>query len=286
MNTRRIFGTVLLLLAVVIQSTPAHAEQGIPDRVWSAYAAAIRDAAVSLPGEVVTDLVVASPSDSRTEWQIIDGEEYMLVTRLGFRAISNVEPGEAFLTTSYVFAVVPGEVREVCAEYGCSRMSAEKLSLRFKQMLGLPPDADYSVATRMWVRPTDLFRPCTQVDPMVATCPQLVVNTTQSGVNRSQFLFEQGMSAWRLQRKGTKTRISCAQDFRNTMGGNCYGYPWTRLGYTYDWTPGARNSRGLTEFVVAPGSRVILHSAGPIDAPEIGGPAVIPAKAAEVRLRG
>jgi hypothetical protein len=120
MNTRGIFGAVLLLLAVVIPSTPAHAEQGISDRVWSAYAAAIRDAAVSLPGEVVTDLLVASPSDPRTEWQIIDGEEYMLVTRLGFRAISNVEPGEAFLTSAYVFAVVPGEVREVCAEYGCS----------------------------------------------------------------------------------------------------------------------------------------------------------------------
>lgn len=283
MNRRTFLGAALLILAVAVPSTAAHAEPKVPDRVWSAYAAAIRDAAVSLPGEVVTDLVVASPSDARTEWQMIDGEQYMLVTRLGYRAISDVAPGEVFVTSSYVFAVVPRELRALCAEYGCLRMSEKTRDLRLKQMFGLPPDADYSVATRMWVRPSDLFRPCTQVDPMIPTCPQLVVNTTQSGVNRSQFLFDQAMSSWRLQRKGTTNRISCAQDFRNAMEGNCYGYPWTRLGYTYDWTPSAKDERGLTEFVVAPGSRVILHSVGPIGTLEVGEPTGIPVGGAESR---
>jgi hypothetical protein len=281
MNLRKGFGIAALVAVIILPSAPAHAEQALPDRVWSAYAAAIRDAAVSLPGEVATDLVVAAPSDPRTEWQLIDGEEHMLVTRLGFRAVSEVAPGEAFRTSSYVFTAVPGNVQEVCAEYGCARMTPKRLDRQLKQIFGLPPDADYSVATRMWVRPADLFRPCTQVDPTIPTCPQLVVNTFQSGVDRSQFLFEQGMSSWRLQRKGTTTRISCAQDFRNTMGGNCYGYPWTRLGYTYDWTPGAKDRRGVTEFVIAPGSRVVLHSAGPIGVLETGERSTTPSRGVE-----
>jgi hypothetical protein len=252
---------VFLLIPVLIQ--PAQAVDTIPERVWRTYAAAIQDAAVSRPGEVATDLVIASPSDSRTQWRTIDGEDHMLVTRLGFRAVSDVLPGEFFVTSTYIFTAVPGNVREVCATYGCARMGAREADLQLKQIFGLPPDADYSIATRMWVRPADLFRPCTQVDPLIPTCPQLVTNTIAAGIDRSAFLFNQAAYSWRLQRKGTATRISCAQDFRNTMKGNCFGFPWTRLGYTYDWTPGASDDRGVTEFVIAPGSRVILDSTGP-----------------------
>ena len=38
------------------------------------------------------------------------------------------------------------------------------------------------------------------------------------------------------------------------------GYPYTRLGYTYDWAPGAEAHRhyGTSEFVVAPGTSVAV----------------------------
>ena len=67
MNLRKGIGIAALVAVIILPSAPAHADQALPDRVWSAYAAAIRDAAVSLPGEVATDLVVAAPSDPRTE---------------------------------------------------------------------------------------------------------------------------------------------------------------------------------------------------------------------------
>lgn len=34
------------------------------------------------------------------------------------------------------------------------------------------------------------------------------------------------------------------------------GYPWTRLGYTYDWGSRSSNKYGLSEFVIMPGSKV------------------------------
>ena len=248
---------------LVLPVAPAQADDRIPSRLWQAYAAAIADSAVSRPGEVVTDLVIASPQDPRTQWTTIDGEPHMLVARLGFRPISSVADGEPFTTTSHVFTFVPQELQERCAELNCAQMSDRKLDFTLKQLIGLPPDADYTVMSRIWVKPTDLFRPCTQVDPLIPTCPQQVANTVHAGVDRSTFLFEQGMYSWRVHRTGTPAPISCAKDFTNTAGGNCLGFPWTRLGYTYNWSPGARSERGLTEFVIAPGSQVVLESAGP-----------------------
>jgi hypothetical protein len=259
---RRVVLFVPAALLLLLPMGPASAEPSIPERTWQAYSQAIADAAVSLPGEVVVDLVVADPSDPRTQWTTIDGEQYMLFSRLGYRPLSQVSPGEAFTVSSPVFVTVPEEVRQECKRSRCARLTATQLDLRLKQLIGLPPDADYGVLTRMWVRPADLFRPCTQVDPLIPTCPQVIANTMHAGVDRSAFLFDQAVYSWRLPRKGATVQVSCAQDFRNETGGNCFGFPWTRLGYTYDWRPGA-DDRGVTEFIVAPGSTVVLESSGP-----------------------
>jgi hypothetical protein len=37
------------------------------------------------------------------------------------------------------------------------------------------------------------------------------------------------------------------------------GYPWTRLGYTYDWNPDTPEV-GLSEFVITKGSTVMVES--------------------------
>jgi len=258
---RRAFICAATILLAFMPIGQAHAETKVSDRTWRAYASAISDAAVSRPSEVVMDLVVADPSDRRTQWTTIDGQAYMLVSHLGYRPLSQASPGEVFAVASYVFVTVPEEVQRECKRSRCTRMNASQLDLRLKQLVGLPPDADYGFLTQMWVRPTDLFRPCTQVDPTIPTCPQLTTNTTYQGVNRSTFLLDQAMYSWRLPRSATPSKVSCARDFRNETDGNCFGFPWTRLGYTFDWRPGS-DERGVTEFVVAPGSSVVLESFG------------------------
>ncbi|GHU44240.1 hypothetical protein FACS1894190_15440 [Spirochaetia bacterium] len=50
-------------------------------------------------------------------------------------------------------------------------------------------------------------------------------------------------------------------DFKKWFDGNIVfsyfdsAYPWTRLGYTYDWAPGS-NEYGLSEFIVLKGVTV------------------------------
>ncbi len=267
MRARNLAAVVVVALPVVglapaaAASVPASPE--VSKQTWEAYGDAIADAAVSRPGEVVQDLLVPTPADPRTQWQTFDGEQYLLVQTVSYKPVAAVASGEEFAADEDIWIAVPGEMEEACAKYRCTRLSVDELDLIFKQVIGLPPDADYSVLSRFWVKPTDLVRPCTNVDPMVASCPQLMVNTMAGGTDWSSFLLGQGMYSWRVPRHGTPMpRISCAQRYEDTARGNCYGFPWTRLGYTYDWNPKAKDGRGVTEFVVPQGATVYLESVG------------------------
>jgi hypothetical protein len=43
------------------------------------------------------------------------------------------------------------------------------------------------------------------------------------------------------------------------------GYPWTHLGYTYNWAPGA-DRYGASEYLIQPrASAVIVQKAGPVE---------------------
>jgi hypothetical protein len=114
-----------------------------------------------------------------------------------------------------------------------------------------------------------MFRPCT--DPRLSStfCPEEVaagtadspIPTTVGPVDVTSFLWTQANYAWRLpDHLRPAHSVSCAFDFKNTTAGQCMGFPWTRLGYTYDWTPGAADHVGVTEFIVAKGAAAILES--------------------------
>ena len=141
--------SVVALAVLVFGGLPVAAEGNTVPEVsastWKVYGAAIRDAAVSRPGEVVTDLLVPTPEDPRTTWADFEGEQFMLVQTVSYRPVAEVLPGESFSTSSDVWIAVPGEMDEICRDYGCSQMNVKELDLAFKQVIGLPPDADYSV---------------------------------------------------------------------------------------------------------------------------------------------
>ena len=138
-----LLGVLALVPALAVPATTianAADEESISTDLWMAYGAAIEDAAVSRPGEVVNDLLVPTRSDPRTQWATFDDEQYMLVQALKYRAISQTDPGTSFTIDSDTWITVPGELDEACAEYDCWAMSAAELDLVLKQVIGLPPD--------------------------------------------------------------------------------------------------------------------------------------------------
>jgi hypothetical protein len=113
------------------------------------------------------------------------------------------------------------------------------LTLRVAQLLGLPPDTKNEFFVEAWVKPLDLFRPS----------PDNEINDTDA-----QLTFPAGVNA------------SYVKWFNGNIIYSYYpkNFPWTRLGYTYDW--GNSNSDvGLSEFVIKKGSIIEVKSISTVD---------------------
>jgi hypothetical protein len=101
------------------------------------------------------------------------------------------------------------------------------LRLRIAQVLGMPPDSQNDYFVEFWVYPKNLFRPTP--DPEITDHEaDLYFSSTVTAKHRAWF---QGQVANKYDTSTTSA------------------FPWTRLGYTYDWaTP--LHPVGLSEFVV------------------------------------
>jgi len=134
----------------------------------------------------------------------------------------------------------------------CAGLTGDALSLRLQQLLGLPPgDATDRKFFTFTVRSADVFRPC--ADPRVSTtsCALTVPDSRHAGLTEvtaeahDRFMLQQLLSSYRI-------------------GFAHPGYPFTALGYTYDWKPDSETHHiGLSEYVVRRGA--IVH-----DVQEIG----------------
>jgi hypothetical protein len=248
----------ILGFAVLVTAAPAAASD-IPAPVWKAYRQAIKDAEQVDRDEIASDLVRLTRSDRRVQWRIIDGRRYVLMATLRRNAISDVPAGQPFVLSSSKWTVIPRQALNRCDRVDCQSMGSRKLDLTLKQLIGLPPDADYHVANTFWARPRDVFRPCRQPDVRASSCPRRALGPLPviDGISVRTFLKEQAAYAWRMPRRwDPASAVSCASSWPEPK--NCYGFPWTRLGYTYNWAP-KRNEIGLTEFVVAEGATVYLQ---------------------------
>ena len=116
--------------------------------------------------------------------------------------------------------------------------SAEDVDLRLKQLLGLPPTSDYKYLIEFWVKPDDLFRPC----------PDKEITD-----NKCELCFPD------------KNDTSYISWINNLRGQSYYGcelyekYPWTQLGYTYDWNAQNITHIGLSEFVIGKNKDIIIN---------------------------
>ncbi len=104
---------------------------------------------------------------------------------------------------------------------------SSQLHLRIAQLLGMPPDSQNNFFVEFWVYPENLFRPTP--DPEITDHEaDLYFPSWISQKHRNWFLNE-------------------IQNKYDTSTTNAF--PWTRLGYTYDWA-NPLHPVGLSEFVV------------------------------------
>ena len=122
---------------------------------------------------------------------------------------------------------------EIQAWYDAHGAGVEDWDLRLKQLIGLPPSSAYTHVTAFWADVSDVVRPAYQPDVTAQMDASLL-----------------GGSA-----------LGALEEWFN--GNIVYSYftsayPWTRLGYTYDWS--AENGEyGLTEFLLPAGTDVEIE---------------------------
>ena len=119
--------------------------------------------------------------------------------------------------------------------------------MRLRQLLGLPPDAHVERFLVFRARAVDIFRP--SPDARVTTtlpCPTLVDAPIPQDCG----------NAFPAETTTEHYEWIAQQSFRLHV--LSHGYPWTHLGYTYDWAPGDSDHYGASEYVLEPGAIVLI----------------------------
>lgn len=137
--------------------------------------------------------------------------------------------------------VVP-ETRTICRGW------TGDIAMEMRELLGLPPDKPIPNVVEMTVKASDIFRPTP--DPSTSTvcpCALAPIGGTCQFPSSEQCgnQFPPGVDPVHVQWIATNT-LSVRQ--------LPSGYPWTHLGYTYNWKPGAADIYGASEYVVHKGS--------------------------------
>ena len=120
-----------------------------------------------------------------------------------------------------VWVTLEPEVRERCEDFDAATRTE-----RLYQLLGLPRSSGPRMFVSLRVNVADMFRPCPDADVFTTRCAA----QPQSAVSAEHL-------AWMARQSFTAAQVPG-------------GYPWTRLGYTYDWSPDARTRYGASEYVV------------------------------------
>lgn len=198
------------------------------------YRTAMEGAAYPEPSKICDSLFPINASNSKLTWKTINGEKYLLVVSLKGKVSFYKNDSTGFFPTQgwHIWVTASPQLLD--------RVNALKpadVEMRLKQLLGLPPESKYPYVVEFWVRPQDLVRPCPDSDITDKSCDLCFPNKTDSSYIK-----------W-----FNKTRVQ-----RYYACGLENQYPWTQLGYTYDWNPSNTSHVGLSEYVIGLNKKIVV----------------------------
>lgn len=205
-----------------------------PETIESIYEKAIADAVIAEESEISSNLIALTESNPQTKWQDTGINKRVLVVT--WTKYDKSYPIGDTIATSWgdTWVVVPSELKEYFAEM--SNLQDSSLSFRTKQLLGLPVSTDNKYFAELWVKPQDLFRPA-----YVSSITETKETINFSVPPDSAYL------VW-FNSNIIKSYFPAPGKLK---------YPWTRLGYTYNWG-NSSNEKGLSEFVIKKDAKVIV----------------------------
>jgi hypothetical protein len=241
-------GMILLVAAcmpisvpIPLPALPATATPTAPlaedvDPLLASFRASVVDASVAEPDEIYDGLLAITPDNEALIWNE-DQSHILMATWTSWNGYDSQVGSEIVLQREVWVTAVP-ELQTFCQSYEATE---PPLILRMEQLLGLPPANGKTRVVEMWVPVDGLFRPSPdpEIDDQVAELELRDPSTVES------------QEAYELHRDWYNLQVSLSYDAVN-------GYPWTRLGYTYDWG-NPESEVGLSEFVIWAQTPVIIN---------------------------
>lgn len=222
------------------------------------FLAALTQAAIAQPYHRTKEEAGARELQLVYEKAIYDSAVYRCANLRELRPLSPDRDGQVLVAT---LTSLDGEVGSLLTSSGdgiwvtgvpevqnkCQEFTGDVL-MQTRQLLGLPPNADVPRVLVLRVRLSDVFRPSPDAGVTTASpCPPLgdeplpchCGNVFPPETTSQHY-------AW-----------MASQSFRlHELPG---GYPWTHMGYTYNWAPGA-DRYGASEYVIRAGASALIVS--------------------------
>ena len=219
--TKKLF--VFPILSIFIFScSKATSPLSLKERLHNAYLDVIEEDENDL-----RDLVCLNHEDNRVVWNS-SNDKVLLFTLHRFP--SSYPDGEDITFTwgeSWLCSV-----KELKSWYVDNKSNIKDPLLRVKQLLGMSHESQNTYISSMWISPSDVIRPAyvTDVNKEMSLSFDSDVTEEYKSWFYSQYYYSYDVSK----------------------------LPWTRLGYTYDWSEEAKDKYGLSEFIAFKGTSVTV----------------------------
>ena len=222
MNIKAFLSLPLISLLGVSCSSSNEISLTLKERLHNAYLDVIEE-----DENDIRNLVCLSKDDVNVTWNS-DNNKVLLFT---LHRYPNSYPDGQEITFSWGESWVCS-VKEYAKWYKDNKSNIKDILLKTKQVLGMSDESKNTYISSMWFDPSDVYRPAYVTNP-----------TKQMSLSFDE---------------------DATEEYKNWFA-NQYYYsydvsklPWTRLGYTYDWSEEAKDKYGLTEFIAWKGTTVTV----------------------------
>jgi len=197
---------------------------------WDAYNRAV--VASKSPGanDICKTLNPITASNSKLIWNASDPSESKRVLMVTWASWAGYNQSKNMSLVREVWVSVAPELKDKLKPYN---VPGSDMWLKVDETMGMPPTKREQWFVELWVRPADLFRPSPdpEIDDTEASLT-FPIGTPQSHID------------WFNSQVKTNT------------------YPWTRLGYTYDWN-NPSTKVGVSEYIIRVSSEVEVNKVVP-----------------------
>lgn len=238
--------TFLPILLITLFLLPSYAAQSgsvlqkDDQALQRKYVKAVRDAEVCEPGEISKNLTAITPVNKDLIWKEGQQEKCVLVVTWTDWNGYDSKVGQTVDAQKDIWVTAAPELQKFIKRH---RYTGQDMELRIRQLLGLSLESNKTKFVEIWVSPKYLFRP--SPDPEITDCEAELDFPS----NRFVTICDDYKN-WFNTQKSASYRIE---------GNPWQGFPWTRLGYTYDWG-NPTSEVGLSEFVISVGAKIEICS--------------------------